>query len=338
MQTNYQQIHIDKSLYQRRGGFLKALEELDPTGGYRGSELGELTAFERQLRRFGIRVRGSASDTVEKFFTTGESAVLFPAYIGAAVEDGMKARSLLDKLIAARTDIDAMDYRSILPLPDPEDRKLPDVAEGAALPETEIRLKENLVRLRKRGCILKASYEAIRFQRLDLFAVALRQIGAQIARTAMEDAVNTLMDGDGNGNPAAVIETKAAGTLTYDDLCALWGAFGDFEMNVLLVNPADGNKILALSELRQAGDGARFAQPGVFVTPFGAELIKSPAVPAGSIIGLDRGCALELVTAGGVQVEYDKVIACQTEQVAITTVTGFARLYPDAVKVLKIKS
>ena len=55
MQTNYQQIHIDKSLYQRRGGFLKALEELDPTGGYRGSELGELTAFERQLRRFGIR-------------------------------------------------------------------------------------------------------------------------------------------------------------------------------------------------------------------------------------------------------------------------------------------
>ena len=59
---------------------------------------------------------------------------------------------------------------------DAADRTLADVAEGGFLPETEIRLKENLVHLRKRGRILKASYEAIRFQRLDLFAVALRQI------------------------------------------------------------------------------------------------------------------------------------------------------------------
>ena len=40
---------IDKSLYQRRGGFFRALEEMDPSADYRGTDLEKLTAFERQL-------------------------------------------------------------------------------------------------------------------------------------------------------------------------------------------------------------------------------------------------------------------------------------------------
>ncbi|MBS4785574.1 MAG: phage major capsid protein [Clostridiales bacterium] len=336
--AGYQEIKMDKSLYQREGGFFRALEELDPSDGYRDTELEGLTAFERQLKRFDIKVSGSRSDRVEKFFRTGDSAVLFPAYIGAAVEQGMQGRDILSRIIAARTDINAMDYRSILPLPDPADRELADVAEGGFLPETEIRLKENLVRLKKRGRILKASYEAIKFQRLDLFSVALRQIGAQLARTAVKDAVEVLIGGDGNQNPAQQLETAAAGTVSYQDLCKLWGMFDEYEMNVLLVSPEVGNQILALPELRTAGDGNRFGDPSSFVTPFGAELIKCSAVPAGTIVALDRGCALEMVTAGGVSVEYDKAIDCQTERVGITSITGFAKLYPDAVKVMTLKA
>ena len=326
----YREMKIDKSLYQRRGGFFRALEEMDPSADYRGTDLEKLTAFERQLKRFDIHVSGSASDPVEKFFRTSESAVLFPAYIGAAVEQGMQSRDILSSIVAAKTEIDSMDYRSILPMPDAADRTLADVAEGGFLPETEIRLKENLVHLRKRGRILKASYEAIRFQRLDLFAVALRQIGAQIARTAVEDAVKVLIEGDGNENPAEVIETAGSGTLTYADLCTLWGKFEDYEMNVLLCNPEVGNKILSLEELRQLGDGNRFTAPGTYATPFGALLLKSSAVPADTVIALDKNCALEMVTAGGVGVEYDKVIDCQTERVGITCITGFDKLYPYA--------
>lgn len=77
----YREMKIDKSLYQRRGGFFRALEEMDPSADYRGTDLEKLTAFERQLKRFDIHVSGSASDPVEKFFRTSESAVLFPAYI-----------------------------------------------------------------------------------------------------------------------------------------------------------------------------------------------------------------------------------------------------------------
>ena len=134
------------------------------------------------------------------------------------------------------------------------------------------------------------------------------------------------------------VDAPAAGTVSYQDLCKLWGMFDEYEMNVLLVSPEVGNQILALPELRTAGDGNRFGDPSSFVTPFGAELIKCSAVPAGTIVALDRGCALEMVTAGGVSVEYDKAIDCQTERVGITSITGFAKLYPDAVKVMTLKA
>ncbi|MFR1109779.1 MAG: hypothetical protein ACLSDO_01355 [Anaerotruncus colihominis] len=48
----------------------------------------------------------------------------------------------------------------------------------------------------------------------------LRQIGMNITKAQLADAVNALINGDAtddaNGNAAAAIETQA-GTLTYDD-------------------------------------------------------------------------------------------------------------------------
>ena len=65
-----------------------------------------------------------------------------------------------------------------------------------------MRTQSNLVKLHKRGRMLVASYEAIRFQRLDLFSITLRQIGSHIARMHLEDAINVIINGDGNDNAA----------------------------------------------------------------------------------------------------------------------------------------
>ena len=338
MGYRFDNLRLEKGMYNEAGrSFTQVLEREDPSEQYKGTALEGLDAYQRQLKRFDIKVKGAGSDAVEKFFATSQSAVLFPEYIARSVRQGMEEANLLPHITAAVTRFDGMDYRSIASVPSEADKKLLRVEEGAEIPQTTVRTQENLVRLHKRGRMLVASYEAIRFQRLDLFAVALRQIGAQIARTAVEDAVKVLIEGDGNENPAEVIETAGSGTLTYADLCTLWGKFEDYEMNVLLCNPEVGNKILSLEELRQLGDGNRFTAPGTYATPFGALLLKSSAVPADTVIALDKNCALEMVTAGGVGVEYDKVIDCQTERVGITCITGFAKLYPDAVKVLKIK-
>ena len=50
------------------------------------------------------------------------------------------------------------------------------------------------MKLHKRGRMLVASYEAVRYQKLDLFSVTLRQIGAHISRMHLEDAIQVLME------------------------------------------------------------------------------------------------------------------------------------------------
>ena len=170
------------------------LEQLDPSEGYRGTPLENTDAFQRQLKRFGIRVKGAGSDTVEKFFSTFESAVLFPEFLARAVRQGMDEANILPAITATVTRIDAMDYRSIYSVPEEADRSLAYVAEGASIPATAIRTREHLVRLYKRGRMLVASYEALRFQKLDLFSVMLRQIGAQIQAMHLEAVSYTHLD------------------------------------------------------------------------------------------------------------------------------------------------
>ena len=36
--------------------------------------------------------------------------------------------------------------------------------------------------------------------------------------------------------------------------------------------------------------------------------------------------------------DYDKLIDCQLERAAVTSLSGFAKLFPDACKVLKLKA
>ena len=329
---NYESIRLDKSMYKTEGGFSRLLEKLDPTGAYAGTDCAHLDAFQRQLKRFDIKVSGAHSDTISKFFKTGDSANLFPEYVSRAVAQGAREAGILAEIVASKTMIDSMDYRSIrtnlsdMPLSDA-------IAEGGAIPETNITLSEDLVALKKRGRLLCASYEAIKFQRVDVFTVALRQIGAYISKAQLKDAVEILLNGNGSV-PAADSITCAGGSLTYADLLALWNLFEDFEMNTLLCAPDMAASILNLEEFKNPQSGAGFPG-GEPVTPMGARLIKSAAVPSGKVIALDKRFALEMVCAGDIGVEYDKLINTQLERAAVTAIYGFSKIFPDAVKVLE---
>ena len=101
--------------------------------------------------------------------------------------------SKVTDLVAAVTNIDGLDYRTINP--EGGDWQAAAVAEGAQLPTATLRTSSGLVKLYKRGQVLSSSYEALRLQRLDLFTVALAQIGAGIAAAQMNDAVNALING-----------------------------------------------------------------------------------------------------------------------------------------------
>lgn len=182
--------------------------------------------------------------------------------------------------------------------------------------------------------MMVASYEAIKFQRLDLFTVALKQIGSCIGKAQLEDAVNVLIHGDGNDNAAEKVSLSSGDSLTYQDLLNLWGSFGEYQMNVMLASPDMMLKLLQVPELQNPETGLNFQATGCLSTPLGAKLFVSSAVPEGTIIGLDKRYALEMVTAGGINVEYDKLIDCQMERAAVTSIAGFSKIFPDAVKIL----
>ena len=204
------------------------------------------------------------------------------------------------------------------------------------MPQTTIKTQENLVKLLKRGRMLVSTYEALRFQRLDLFTVTLKQIGAYIARTQLADAVNVLVNGDGNSNGAKVINASASGALKYTDLVRLWTELTPYELNTLLVPTALMEKILAMPEMQDSQATLDFHGTGRMITPMGAKLIHVPTLDSDKIVGIDKTCALEMVQAGDVLVDYDKLIDRQLERAAVSVISGFAKLFNDASVVLKV--
>ena len=342
MSYNFENIRLEKGMYRETGKtFTQVLEELDPSEKYKNTPMEGMDAYQRQLKRFGIRAKGANSDKVEKFFSTTESSVLFPEYVSRSVKTGMEEGNILPAITASVTNFDGMDYRSVYSAATEDDKSLKPVEEGAEIPQTEIRVSDNLVKLHKRGRMLVASYEAIRFQRLDLFSVMLRQIGNQIMRMHLDDAIGVIVNGDGNDNAAESFKigtgiAGTAGTLTYSALLEFWAKFDPYNMNTMLVSPDIMLKMLSLPEFQNPLTGLNFQGTGELTNPLGAKLIKTTAAPEGKIIGLDRGYALEMIRASDVDVEYDRLIDRQLERAAITSISGFAKLYDGAAKVLEV--
>ena len=343
MTYQFENIRLEKGMYGRSGHtFTQTLEELDPSEHYRGTPLEGLDAFQRQLKRFDINVKGAGSDLVEKFFHSTDSAVLFPEFVSRVVRQGLEEESILPHITATVTNFDGMDYRTIASIPTVDQKALRRVEEGAEIPQTTVRTQENLVRLHKRGRMLVASYEAIRFQRLDLFSVTLRQIGAYIGRQHLQDAVEVLLNGDGNDNAAEkfTIGTSpisgSKGTLSYEALLDFWSQFDPYTMNTMLVSTDVMLAMLKLSEFQNPLTGLNFQGTGNLTSPLGAKLLRSAAVPQGTLIGLDKGYALEQICGSQVTVEYDKLIDRQLERAAITSISGFAKLFGEASKVLTV--
>lgn len=315
----YNTIKLEKGLYNLAGkSFTQALTAADPNEGYADTELSGLDAFERQLKRFDIKVAGANSDTVDRFFQTTETAVLFPEFVKRAVTAGLES-PVLTELVAANTVITATDYRGFTVTTGTDD--------GKSLPETAIKLATELVALVKTGRIITTSYEAVRQQRLDTFAVTLRAVGAQLSGIIVKQALATLITGL---TPIAM----GGAAFNYAELVAFWGKFEDANMTTVLASPATVAKILGFEQMKYAC--ADFMATGMVKTPFGANLVKLAGMADNILVGMDNTSALEMVSSGDVILESDKLIDRQVDRIAVCATTGFSRIMDASVKVLKI--
>ena len=316
----YNDIKLEKGLYNLSGkSFTAALEELDPTSAYCGTPLEKLDAFERQLKRFNIRVKGSDCDSVEKFFTSTESAVLFPEVVTRSIRKGFDD-TILSSVCAVKTVVNSGQYLGCVL----DDSTAYDVcSQGETLPTATVTESSAATVLEKYGRLISASYESIRQQRLDVFGVMLRSVGVRLAAAVVKKAVEVLADG------ADEVSTTE---LTYADLAELYGKFESFDMTTVIASPALAATIAAMDQLSDSSADA----DGRFILPFGSELIKTSAAGADTIIGIDRDYALEFITSTELVMETDKLIDRQLDQMTASITCGFRKITPDAVKVLKI--
>ena len=318
----YNNIKLDKSLYSITGKtFTQALEQLDPSENYAGTELAGLDSFERQLKRFNIRVSGENCDRVEKFFASSESAVLFPEYVRRTIKAGMNEASILPEIVAASSYTDSIDFRGLTVTAAGSDI----VDQSGSLPVTAVKLAQSAKALTKFARKLSCSYESVRKQRLEAFGVILKALGAQLSRSVNALAVSELADG--------VAESTTAGSsITYADLAEFWASMQDHDMTVMLCSPALMAEILALSEMKYCVSD--FMASGKVKTPYGVTIIKSSAVEEGKLIGIDASCAAEMVYGTDVVVDFDNLISTQNDEIACSVSVGFSKLTTGAVKVL----
>lgn len=320
----YNEITLEKGLYNITGkSFTDALRELDPDENYAGTELEGLDPFERQLKRFDIKVNGASSDRVEKFFKTTQSAVLFPEFVRRCIKAGMDQASVLPYVVAATTYTDGVDYHGI---------SLTEAADavtdaGAALPITTVKNAAATVAISKYGRQIQTVYEVIRKQRLDLFAVVLKSAGAKISGAVNKAAADALIK--------SIESSETASTsIAYTDLASFWAKLENHNMTAMLVSPAMMANILALTEMSDCTGDAN----GVITTPFGVKLVKCPGLAADTVIGVDQSCALEAVFGSDIIVDSEKLISNQIDNIAFSVSVGFSQIYPSAIGVMKLKT
>ena len=93
-------------------------------------------------------------------------------------------------------------------------------------------------------------------------------------------------------------------------------------------------KLLSMTEMKDAQAGQNFHGTGKMITPLGAKLYHVPDISGSKLIAFDKNCALEMVQSGDIITDHDKLIDRQLERASISCITGFAKLFADAVKVL----
>ncbi|MDE6730819.1 MAG: hypothetical protein K2J71_08620 [Oscillospiraceae bacterium] len=323
-QENFNHVKLEKGMYHLANkSFLQALEEADASSAYENTPLAGLDAYERQLKRFDIRVSGVNCDKVEKFFTTTESAVLFPEFIRRAVMQGME-ESVLPEITAAVTWSESNRYQGCV-LSDTTAYSV--TTSATAMPVSSILESTTISSIDKYGRTVQASYEAVRQQRLDIFALMLRRIGKQLADSIIAKAILVMKNGAN-----ATKTTIAAKDFAYSDLASLYGKFKSFHMKALLASPGMMAKILVMDEMLEASS----KDVTEICLPFGTKLINCSPMDDNLLIGMDTDFALEQIQSSEVILETDKLIDRQLDCIGISVNVGFRVLMTDALRTIEL--
>lgn len=331
-------LELEKELYQeaknKKMSFSEYLELKDPSGEYGDSGIGKLDAFQRQMMAHGLQVKGKDIATLEDFFRTSSSSILFPEFVSRNVQVGMnmgKLEASVDDIVSTTSQIDSASIKSAEFDLDNSKTEYSRVAEGSEFPTIKIRLKEKTIDLKKIGVRIESSYEALRRTKLNVVAIGFQAIGRNLATKTVKEALETLINGDGNSNPAGSIAASTAGTIAYDDLINLEMAFEIWENEIIIGNKTTVIKLMQMTEFKDPLIAKEFILTGKFISPFGNTLLMNSGLPDGLLLGFNKKAGIEqIVESGSSLVEEDKLISKQLNETVISKVLGFSKIWANS--------
>lgn len=283
-------------------------------------------------QEFGVDVNRI---TVDRFFQSDPSAKwLFPDIVREAVVAGMKRKPMYPELIMRDEQIQGTAYDVPYVTESAEGEELRGVAEGAAIPESEITYGDRIVKLDKKGRGVIASYEVIRRMSIDMLRIHLGRIGERLGRSLDSRLADVLVNGDSSGSSTApvTVNTASTGTWTYDDLVKGFMTLTldhYFTPTHMLADSGLCQTILGMTEFQ---DSALFdfAKTGNLPTPLGVKLVPMSDQTADKLTVLDSRYAVAKLTEQDLLVESDKLINQQWDRTYLTVVTDFAVIYDKA--------
>jgi hypothetical protein len=199
---------------------------------------------------------------------------------------------------------------------------------------------------------LKASYESMRRLTIDRFALHLALLAVQSEVDKVSDAIDTLINGDGNSNTSATsynlttLDTGAtAGTPTVQGYLSWrmqWSS--PYLCNVVLAREAH---VVELFTMNIGSANVTFSQMiGAFgiggATPIAPQLAPvvvgwTNDVAAEKWLGTDTRFALEMVTeVGATLTETNRIVSEQFDEIVLTEVMAFCVMDQNATKVLAL--
>ena len=254
--------------------------------------------------------------------------------------------SILPMLLSRTRTITGETFRSLF-LDDTAGRseaRLRRVAEGAEIPAVNFTWSENANYVHKYGRRLRWTYEQARRVSLDLVSWALGYIAAVSTRDKEDDAIDVLLNGDGNtstsatANSGSTYDSAASGALTLKMLMnfRLQAYTRPYYANVVIGRPASLTTLFLLNSgsanlpsASVVGANTSNMNPAYFTmartTLDGMQAVDSTVVAANSLLFVDTRFALEMITeAGGDVVQSDQIIQSQWNEIALTENIGWA--------------
>jgi hypothetical protein len=261
----------------------------------------------------------------------------------------------LAELIAITSPINGAAYEAFYITNDESEQRMVRVSEGAEIPRAKLTGGDQVIKLKKYGRVLEASYEFIRRSRLDWLGLHIQRMAAQVESDKVSAVIAVVVNGDGNAGTAATVynlttldTTAVAGSVTLKGWLAFKMKFANpYTLTSALTQEAVALQLMLLNmgsanvPAVQFGQGVGFSMfrpinPGL---ADGTGLGWTSVAPALKVVAMDSRLAVEQVTEIGATLqEVQRWTTQQVETLTLSEVEGYKIFDPSATAILDINA